>query len=165
MIKTSTTNLEASLQQYKELLEKKLKDVAQMFAHTVAKSLVEQTPVGSPETGNRSYLGMYENRQRTKGYRIEGGLARGSWVLSLNNQVNCGAVDYDTQGYKTVSKADSKLQSIKLGDSIVINNSLDYISNLDAGQSSQAPYGIRKPALEQIKAVYKIDIQRVLRES
>ena len=165
MIKTSTDKTEASLQHYKELLEQKLKDVAQAVAYTAAKSFVEFTPVGHPETGTRSYLGMYQNRERTKGYRIEGGLAKGSWVLSLNNQVNQGAVDYDTQGVKTLSKAQSSLQSIKLGDTIIINNSLDYIQYLDAGSSNQAPEGIRLPAIEQIKQASKLDIQRVLTET
>jgi hypothetical protein len=165
VIKTSTDKTEASLQRYKELLEQKLKDVAQAVAYTAAKSFVQHTPVGHPETGTRSYLEAYKTRERTKGYRIEGGLARGSWVLSLNNQVNHSFDNYDQEGTKTLTKAQSSLQSIKLGDVIIINNSLDYISDLDAGSSNQAPDGIRLPAIEQIKQASKLDIQRVLTET
>jgi hypothetical protein len=161
MITTSTENTQASLQLYKELLEQKLKDVAQAVAHTAAKAFVDFTPVG--DIGR--YADLYKTRYEEKGYRIEAGLARGSWVLSLNNQVNQGAVDYDVDGINTVKKATSTLQGIKLGDSIIINNSLDYISFLEDGRSYQQPLGIRLPAIEQIKQASKLDIQRVLTET
>jgi hypothetical protein len=161
VIKTSTDKTEASLQRYKELLEQKLKDVAQAVAYTAAKSFVQHTPVGDTDR----YRDLYKLRYDEKGYKIEAGLARGSWVLSLNNQVNQGAVDYDTEGINTVKKATSTLQGIKLGDVIIINNSLDYISFLEDGKSSQQPLGIRLPAIDQIKQASKLDIQRVLTET
>lgn len=163
MIKANTTNLEASLQEYKELLEQKLKDVATALSYRVATEAIEATPFGD----TARYYGWYKDRQEKKGYRIEPGLAKGSWIVSLNNQSSKGAVFYDNQeGTEAKQAAMTGARGLKLGDSIIINNSLDYITTLDTtGQSPQAPYGIRKPALEQIKAVYKIDIQRVLRES
>jgi len=162
VIKASTTNLEASLQQYKELLEQKLRDIAQAFAYRVAVSAIDITPYGDAAR----YAEYYKQRNREKGYRMEPGLAKGSWVVSLNTQSSLGAVAYDSSsGSQAKQAAMTGTRGMKLGDSIIVNNSLDYISNLDNGYSVQAPYGIRKPALEQIKAVYKIDIQRVLRES
>jgi len=162
MLQADTKNLEASLQEYKELLEQKLKDVASAFAYRVASEAIEATPYGD----TARYADWYERRNKEKGYSILPGLAKGSWVLSLNNQSTKGAVYYDTpEGSDAKKAAMIGTRNLKLGDSIIINNSLDYIDNLDAGQSYQAPRGIRKPALEQIKSVYKIDIQRVLRET
>lgn len=161
MIKTSTEKTEASLQYYKEILEQRLKDVAQAVAATAAKSFVEFTPVGNTVT----YKELYEYREETKGYRIEPGLARGSWVLSLNNQVNYSFDNYDKEGTESLKRAQSTLQGIKLGDTIIINNSLDYIMYLENGNSTQQPQGIRKPAIEQIKQASKLDITRVLNET
>ncbi len=161
MLSVDSRNIQASLQQYKEILEKKLQDVAQAVSYRVAQECIDATPYGD----TLRYSDWYKRRNKEKGYRIEPGLAKGSWVLSLNNQVSKGAVFYDTSlGTDAKSAAMSTLQSIKLGDIVIINNSLDYIPNLEDGDSPQAPYGIRKPALEQIKSVYKIDIQRVLSE-
>ena len=166
MVKTDTTKVEASLQQYKEFLENKLKEIAHVLAYRVAVSAIDATPIGDLEGGTKAYKRLYEQRFHNKGYRVETGLAKGSWVLSLNNQVYKGAVLYDnTEGTKARASAERELMSFKLGDSIIINNSLDYIQDLEDGSSGQAPDGIRKPALDQIKAVYKIDINRVLTET
>lgn len=166
MIKTGTEKTEASLQQYKEFLELKLKELAQAVAYRVSVSAIDATPIGDPEGGTKAYKRLYQERFHNKGYRVEPGLAKGSWVLSLNNQVSQGAVLYDDpNGTKAKGAAVSALRSFNLGDSIIINNSLDYISDLEGGSSGQAPDGIRKPAMDQIKSVYKIDIQRVLNET
>jgi hypothetical protein len=162
VIKASTTNLESSLQEYKELLEQKLKRVATALSYRVASEAIDITPYGNVVR----YAELYQKRYDEKGYKVEPGLAKGSWVVSLNTQSSFGAVDYDDpSGALSKKAAMTGTRGFNLGDKIIINNTLDYMPYLEGGNSHQAPYGIRKPALEQIKAVYKIDIQRVLRES
>jgi len=158
-VSVNTTATEASLEKYKQKLEQKFIKLSKRLSFVVAQSAIEVTPYGDVDR----YRGLYEYRKATKGYEIQAGLAKGSWTVQVGSSASKGAIFYDDrQGSEALGSAIGNVQSFKLGDSIYINNTLDYIKQLENGYSQQAPQGMLKPALEHIKAVYKINLQQVL---
>ena len=150
---------EVSLEKYKQEIQKKFIKLAQRLSFVIAQSAIQQTPYGNVDR----YRGFYEYRQATKGYKLEAGLAKGSWTVQVGSSPSKGAIFYDDQqGSEALGNALGNTQDFKLGDVIYINNTLDYIKALEGGYSQQAPYGMLKPAMQHIKAVYKINLQQVL---
>ena len=166
-VKVNTQATLNSLEQYKQEMTKKLTALAEGVSYHLVEIAVDTTPYG---TLNERY---FAPNQRAKYFKPQVGLAKGSWSVGLGTMAQSLEVYDNKSGSKAKSNATTTLENFKLGQTICISNSLIYVTtpgfngggSLEQGYSSQAPDGITKPTLQKIKAVYKIDMQRILETS
>ena len=97
---------------------------------------------------------------------VDSGRARGNWQAEIN-AVPSGQIDDIDKGKKGSTASDGSgssptkdkvlgvVSKIKLGDSIILANNLDYIQNLEDGSSKQSPGGMVKVTLAELDNVLK----------
>jgi hypothetical protein len=73
---------------------------------------------------------------------VDTGRFRANWNLSINGVDTSTTQNTDKTGQLTVQKSFAALSSFRMGDSILITNSLPYAQRLEFGYSQQAPKGM-----------------------
>jgi hypothetical protein len=82
---------------------------------------------------------------------VDTGRARGSWAVGLN-VINVKQSE-DAFGSYTVADGIAEINKYKVDDVIYISNNLPYINKLENGSSKQAPQGMVKTTLKEIKNI------------
>jgi len=117
------TNIEAGHAQLKARLEQALIDAQKRISQAVLQKVRERTPT------------------RT-------GRAKAAWNLSVGQPVSIvppeGQETYETEGVSEVSVENPF-------GTVFVSNNLDYIIDLEFGSSNQAPQGMARLTLEEIK--------------
>lgn len=82
---------------------------------------------------------------------VDTGRARGNWTASIGSPVSDVKQHTDKGGESTISQVIEKVDDIKLGDTIYLSNNLPYIGKLEYGSSKQAPEGMVRISMQEIK--------------
>ena len=145
------------LEEYSKEVERKLKNMVEMFATNIVTIAAENTPLGDAET----FMEFYESRQTRTGLLPEEGVAQGAWVIALNGEL------YFTPSYgrdsnlDAVAEANMDMQSYQLGDNFKIGNAAPYIGELEGNHSKQTSgEGIMRPTLAEVMGAYESDLKR-----
>lgn len=85
---------------------------------------------------------------------VDTGRARGGWQINLN-EVGTGAGPKSKSGDRVLSAGLARINRAGLDDTIYITNSVPYIRDLERGSSSQAPSGMVRLTLVEMKGVLK----------
>jgi hypothetical protein len=138
MIKIDSSQFEKEIAEIVAKLTDQIERGVENFTVYTATLLIRTTPYGNVE----KYFWLYEKRQEQFGFEMLPGLAKGSWVVSMNSAPNLGALAYDSRnGYQSGSRAIINAQEYEIGDDIYVSNSVPYIGNLEQGSSKQLPDG------------------------
>ena len=132
----------------------KAEQVVKKSAMSIMVSVEKKSPVGDPETWlylhpqKQVYVDYLTYREPPAGYT--GGQFRANWNLSVTGLDTSTTADKDPSGGAAIGRAQSAIESYKIGDTITISNSLPYAHRLEyEGWSNQAPNGmIRLTVLE-----------------
>lgn len=104
-------------------------------------NIIKRTPVGNPS--------IWDSKP-PKGYI--GGTLRNSWHCAINSNVGVpirGASKSGTDSLKSLSS----IQSYSLGDSVYLVNRAPYARRVEFGWSSQAPTGMVRISLAEVREV------------
>lgn len=94
---------------------------------------------------------------------VDTGRARGNWQVGTKVAAPGGTGDTDKSGTGSIAKAASILQSLNVGETVYITNGLPYIKALEDGHSTQAPQGMVKTTVAELKAFSKGIIKEINR--
>jgi hypothetical protein len=119
-------------------MEEEVSRLVRTLALEIFSTVTLITPVGNPT--------LWQNpNSKPAGY--VGGRARGNWQISENVPVATETGNIDPDGRATIKDGERKIQTIRLGNDIVIQNNVPYIVALNEGKpegtkhSEQAPIG------------------------
>ncbi len=70
---------------------------------------------------------------------VDTGRARANWQVGLGAPVTVETAETDRSGGSTIARNEARLRLRKSEKTIFLSNNVDYISDLNAGSSSQAP--------------------------
>lgn len=86
---------------------------------------------------------------------VDTGRARGAWEVGLDRSSTKRAKKGKTSVVGKQADALRKLSQFKIGQSIFITNNVDYIVFLEMGTSTQAPRGMVKLSIGEIRAAFR----------
>ena len=78
---------------------------------------------------------------------VDTGRARANWQVGVDFSIQEVREAEDILGERTLSEAESRARSARLGQDIIIVNNVDYITFLNQGSSAQAPAGFVEMAI------------------
>lgn len=181
-VSIDASELLKSLEEAKQKIKNKLEFMVQEVVYdALAVPAIDITPYGDL---NR-YYELYVYRTNMYGFPLSAGLAKGGWnvrispgSLGLNGSMNTASPTFgvmsgmqtDTEsGSLSKSRIQTQLDYYKLGDPVVVYNSVPYVykafnigKSLEDGHSPQAPQGIRIPTIDAFMGLYKGVMQRAL---
>jgi len=103
------------------------------------------------EVLRKTALGVLANV--VEGSPVDMGRFRANWQVGVGSRP-AGEVEADDKsGEGTVSKGAQTLEGAQLGDKVFITNNLPYGRRLEFGHSAQAPFGIVRRVLAQIRII------------
>lgn len=161
------------IQDYKLEVERKLRGMVSMFAYAATRAIQEKTPIGdqaSIEAGafavngpQKAYYDLYVDRDNK--YNIGGGgdspevgFHRGAlgYSESGNFQFEPVVVEEYTAAENLQMTVDNQY---KIGDKFFIGAEGPGYDALEKGGSTQAPDGIRNPAMQAMTDIYRLDMK------
>ena len=119
----------------KNLTESQLR--AGMF--DAANTIILGSPVGNPTTWKNPDIAP-------PGY--VGGAYRSAHRISIN-RITTGDNGIESQG-STMMRLDGELARFKIGETLFMTNPLPYATAIEYGHSSQAVYGVYRPAVRRL---------------
>lgn len=153
---SNADKISKQLEDFSKEVERRLKNMVEMFAVDIVKKSANNTPLGD----SVKFIAWYERRQKETGLLPEEGIAQGAWVTALAGQLYFTPSYGQDSGMGAVADAVQATQGYKLGQRFKIGNAAPYIGELEDGYSDQAPNGIMQPTLDQIKAAHEADLKR-----
>ncbi|NTX57666.1 HK97 gp10 family phage protein, partial [Myxococcus sp. CA039A] len=103
------------------------------------------------EVLRKTALGILANV--VEGSPVDTGRFRGNWQVGVGNRP-AGELEVDDKGGEgTVGKGAQTLESATLGDKVFITNNLPYARRLEWGHSAQAPRGMVRLALANLRTI------------
>lgn len=166
MISSNVDQILKELQDYHKDTVRRLENMVQGFAYTIAKTAISNTPLGNaaPEDPG-GYFELYKLRQNRIGLKAEEGFARGSWQVNTDGQFSVQQIYGATSGSETLALIKTNLESYKLGQTLYIGNKGFYIRQLENNYSDQTnELGIMQPTLDSIMQTHRVDLQRLFNE-
>lgn len=114
-----------------------------------------QARIEIPEAGidlskNASRLALIKIVEKTP---VLTGAALANWKVSINAPDTAKVPYTDKTGAVTISRAENDLALALLGDTIFIQNNLEYIEALENGHSQKAPFGMVQVSLAELQAL------------
>jgi len=85
---------------------------------------------------------------------VRDGYARGGWHVSVGGRGSTAPRPPDRDGSTTILAGLSALRGQSVFKDVWLNNSVDYIEELERGSSKQAPSGMVRVSLSAFKAQY-----------
>jgi hypothetical protein len=164
-IQVSSFKTAKSLDVFLNEMERKLESMVAKAASKLAEIASENTPVGDAEAleERESYRSLYVQRQKDYGIDIAVGFHAGAWVYTESDY------SFDRNIYPIESVASNAMSdavsSYRLGETFFIAGKGPGYRFLENGGSPKAPQGISAPTIDQIKAIYAIDLQRYYKNS
>lgn len=155
-VKVNTKQLSKSLREYKTKLEIAFVRAVQGTVAELLDTILEANPVGDAA----KYQKFYISRNAHSGYAVKEGLSSGSWIVEYNNVTPDREVSY---GQREASRLrfEAGKNAFKLGDTIYIHNSVDYIASIPAD-----PYpgflgdiGGERFIMQAVKISYSVSIR------
>jgi len=121
--KIDSTALTASIKEYKMALSLAFVKTVQGTIGELLNVILQANPVGD----SMKYQSFYLQRQQYSGYAPREGLSSGSWIVEYDKVTPDREVSY---GGREASKQrfDLGKSEFKLGDTIYLHNSVDYIT-------------------------------------
>lgn len=92
---------------------------------------------------------------------VDTGRARANWQIGLGSPVTVETAAKDQSGGATIARNAAKLAGRSRETTIFLSNNVDYIGDLNAGSSSQAPANFVELAVQQ--GLLFLKRQRILR--
>jgi hypothetical protein len=154
-----TSSLSASLKNYREALEVRMKHGLSEFFSNWTENILAMTPVGDAD----KYIGFYRKRYKKYGWKPEEGMLIANWDIGLNIS------DYNMSGFYSGLRADysnAKLSNkssnllgstkFKIGDRINIWNAVPYVKDIAVrGTKGQEVVNLEADALDIVQALFK----------
>lgn len=148
-----TVDVKALDKQFLELTKKiknRLENMVKGFSYTVVIQATGKTPIGD----DIKWANLYEYRQERTGLNPIKGLAKGGWYVDLDGVMNLQLIYGENSDQGALDSAKSVLVNYKLGDTIMVANSVPYIGYLEDNYSKQTMgRGIMKPTED---AIYRV---------
>ena len=116
-------------------------DVVKGTTFQLFTNIVKRTPVGNPS--------IWQSKP-PKGYI--GGTLRNSWYCAINNAAGVPKRKPSKSGSESI-KSLVAIQNYTLGDSVYLVNRAPYARRVEFGWSSQAPAGMARISLAEVKDV------------
>ena len=130
-------------------------DVQKRIMAYLLTQVVQITPVGDKSTWKRNQ-GKPANKQLPKGY--VGGHARKNWQITINQPAKTQVTGEDRGGNQTIQRGLRSIANIKEPTVAYLSNLLPYMDRLENGWSrKQAPQGIVRPALQQLRQKFGLN--------
>ncbi len=82
---------------------------------------------------------------------VDTGRARGNWMMEVGKPAEGTAESTDSSGAGTVTAIASRIRAIRFGVRSFIVNNLPYIRKLEYGHSKQAPAGMVRTTVAELK--------------
>jgi hypothetical protein len=159
MVTFDSEDFQKQLQDIAKRFRERLEKGVEKFAYKTADIFIQSTPYGDID----KYYDYYEERQLEYGFRMQPGLAKGSWLLSTGQPAFSEEVAYDTRsGSKSQARAQMTAQEYVLGETIYLTNSVPYIIDLERGQSRQAPAGMLQLSMTKLVNLYSLNVAKIL---
>lgn len=131
MLKIDTTEMQASLEEYKKQLTLALEGAVKEYSVDIIRTLIPATPYG-----NSAYFADWY-MSRSWEYPQEEGMTRANWDISL--KAYSPQVEYVSgtrQGENSIEDATRHISSYRLGDKVYIYNATPYIEKITGKQTS-----------------------------
>lgn len=164
MIYVDSEKTTKSLEDAKQEIIRKLKNMVVNMTTDLVEIASDNTPVGDAEALEErpSYRFYYEQREDVYGIEVDVGFHAGAWIVS---SVPTG--DFDPTIYapeQTVTEAKTNASSLyNIGESLFVLGVGPAYEKLENGFSAKSPMGISKPTFDQITKVFKINAQSYYR--
>ena len=81
---------------------------------------------------------------------VDTGRAKSNWNFASGSIDETTTEEKDKTGGPTIARAVAGSKSVKLGDTVYISNSLDYIRALEYGRSKKSPQGMVRVTVAEI---------------
>lgn len=159
MLQVDTSDFDASVDKYVEELTKAFKNSVVQVMYGTATAIVESTPVGD----NERFFELYKMREEEEGWAPDPGMLMANWYFELNAED--GLFDSDARdetGDHVTRSIMQVMQAYKIGDSILVTNETPYATEIENGQSKQAPEGMLRPIEAALMDIYKIQFKDFL---
>jgi hypothetical protein len=152
------------LEEYKQVLKRKLEHTVRGFAYELTMIASSNTPIGSLEAiqSNKRYARYYFERMELTGIPELPGFHRGAWRAD-----NTNSIEYEP---KIVSQSEvgayvkQGLADYKLGQTVFVGAEGLAFDLFEKGENTQAKQGIITPTRNMIESMYKIHIERYFNE-
>jgi len=86
---------------------------------------------------------------------VDTGRFRGNWQVGKNSAVTTVLETLDKTGANTLAIGIGEISTVKMGDSVFINNNLPYATSLENGHSNQASQGMVAVTLANVQTVFE----------
>jgi len=155
MLKVDVGPLLSSLEQARDLIERKLKNMVREVALDVIEAGAANTPLGESEF----FMSLYLARQEETGLLPEEGVAQGAWVVSFGELFF--VPHYGKDSYRdSFNEATLDMQQYKLGQPFKIANTAPYIGALENNYSHQTNgNGVMGPTTRQAESVINANLK------
>jgi len=174
MIASNAKEVAKEIEQYKDEVERKLKGMVAMFAHSATVAIQENTPIGDiqsimdGESGVNKQATSYYNLYviRNKKYSIDGGdpgdiqvgFHRGAYGYSES-----GSFEFLPMVIDQNEAADQLMYDVEayyqIGDTFFIGGKGPGFDAIENGISNQAPDGITGPSMKDIEQIYRLNMK------
>lgn len=159
-VSVNSQELAKQLQEIKLDTVRRMESMVAGFAQNVARSAVDNTPIG--EEGR--YDDLYLLREDNLGIEPTPGFHMGAWRYDPD-----GSLTFDSTIYAPEEAISRALQettaNYTIGETFYIGAKGPAYDDLNNGSSGKAPEGIMKPALDQLMSVYLTDLQKYYRSN
>lgn len=86
---------------------------------------------------------------------VDKGRARGNWNVGRGKpDARADESRLDKNGGATIQRAKAQLPRLGAGDTVYVTNSLPYVPSLEDGHSGQAPKGMVKVTVQELKSLW-----------
>jgi hypothetical protein len=165
MITTDLTAFKSSLEEAKSKITKGLESMIETLMYSIAVEAIDNTPYGQDNElyslKSRAYAGLYP----------EPGHAKGGWQVVTGKYLPTSSRAFrktyparSESAFDVKDYADIASSKYKLGDTIMVVNSVPYLANdgfslpwmksIESGYSDQAPNGVMAPTLSAVQSIY-----------
>lgn len=86
---------------------------------------------------------------------VDTGRARGNWQTTISHPATGQLETVDKQGDDTINKGLAAIATLPPYQVVYIANNLEYIEFLEEGSSEQAPDGMVKMTVEELRQIFK----------
>lgn len=87
---------------------------------------------------------------------VDTGFFRAQWTVQIGTAANGTIQSFDPAGNLTITKGLAVIHAVKAGQNITISNAAVYGPRLEHGWSKQAPQGMVRLTLAEIKARFRV---------
>lgn len=155
MLKIDASKLIVQFKELEKQITNRLENMVKGFSYTIVIQATGKTPLGDAD----KWANLYEYRQKITGLRAEEGLARGGWYVDLDGVMNLQLIYGVDSDVKAMDAARNSLANYRIGDTVMVANSIPYIGKLEDNYSDQTGgAGIMRPTLD---AIYRVTASRL----